>query len=174
MQTAYFVVIFIFEVHRRDFILPTKVFIESWLWCSATFLHADINNLWWHVFFSESAMAMWIKCSECKPNKWTCYLLFFSSVGNSSLLWLCGLCRDAIWSSLLPQACGSGRSLSVWNLPASECVSRMCTRASIQDVIFSDNQVSDICFCESFKSINLFTIADIHILVVVWSGFGHY
>ncbi|KAJ6915630.1 hypothetical protein NC652_018320 [Populus alba x Populus x berolinensis] len=37
-------------------------------------------------------------------------------------------------------ACGSGRSLSVWNLPASECVSRMCTRASIQDVIFSDNQ----------------------------------
>ncbi|KAG6767747.1 hypothetical protein POTOM_026632 [Populus tomentosa] len=38
-------------------------------------------------------------------------------------------------------ACGSGRSLSVWNLPASECVSRMCTRASIQDVIFSDNQI---------------------------------
>ncbi|KAJ6420346.1 hypothetical protein OIU84_030292 [Salix udensis] len=38
-------------------------------------------------------------------------------------------------------ACGSGRSLSVWNLSASECVSRMCTRASIQDVIFSDNQI---------------------------------
>lgn len=38
-------------------------------------------------------------------------------------------------------ACGSGPSLSVWNLPASECVSRMCTRASIQDVIFSDNQI---------------------------------
>jgi hypothetical protein len=97
-------------------------------------------------FFSESAIAMWIKCSGCKPNKWTCYLLFFSSVGNSLLLWLCGLCRDAIWSSLLPQACGSGRSLSVWNLPASECVSRMCTRASIQDVIFSDNQVSEFFF----------------------------
>ncbi|KAJ6288182.1 hypothetical protein OIU76_024215 [Salix suchowensis] len=38
-------------------------------------------------------------------------------------------------------ACGSGRRLSVWNLSASECVSRMCTRASIQDVIFSDNQI---------------------------------
>ncbi|KAB1209356.1 THO complex subunit 6 [Morella rubra] len=38
-------------------------------------------------------------------------------------------------------ACGGGRSLSIWNLPASECVSRISTRASVQDVLFDDNQV---------------------------------
>ncbi|XP_062148721.1 eukaryotic initiation factor 4A-15-like [Alnus glutinosa] len=38
-------------------------------------------------------------------------------------------------------ACGSGRSLSIWNLPASECVSRISTRASMQDVLFDDNQI---------------------------------
>ncbi|GAV72992.1 WD40 domain-containing protein [Cephalotus follicularis] len=37
--------------------------------------------------------------------------------------------------------CGSGRSLSVWNLPASECVSRISSCASIQDVSFDDNQI---------------------------------
>lgn len=44
--------------------------------------------------------------------------------------------------SLLSQACGSGQSLSVWNLPASECVSNISSHAPIQDVIFDDNQVS--------------------------------
>ncbi|XP_015571708.1 THO complex subunit 6 [Ricinus communis] len=38
-------------------------------------------------------------------------------------------------------ACSNGRSLSVWNLPASECVSKAAAHASIQDVIFDDNQV---------------------------------
>ncbi|KAK6236508.1 hypothetical protein SCA6_011845 [Theobroma cacao] len=38
-------------------------------------------------------------------------------------------------------ACGSGRSLSVWNLPASECISNISSRASIQDVVFDDNQI---------------------------------
>lgn len=38
-------------------------------------------------------------------------------------------------------ACGSGRSLSVWNLPAYECVSRIMTSAAIQDALFDDNQV---------------------------------
>ncbi|KAB2604222.1 DEAD-box ATP-dependent RNA helicase 3 [Pyrus ussuriensis x Pyrus communis] len=38
-------------------------------------------------------------------------------------------------------ACGSGQSLSVWNLPASECISRVSTCASIQDVVFDENQV---------------------------------
>ncbi|KAL5572441.1 hypothetical protein UlMin_022038 [Ulmus minor] len=37
--------------------------------------------------------------------------------------------------------CGSGRSLSVWNLSASECVSRISTQASVQDVVFDDNQI---------------------------------
>nr|XP_011470735.1 PREDICTED: eukaryotic initiation factor 4A-9 [Fragaria vesca subsp. vesca] len=38
-------------------------------------------------------------------------------------------------------ACGSGRSLSVWNLPASECISRTSTHASVQDVVFDENQI---------------------------------
>lgn len=38
-------------------------------------------------------------------------------------------------------ACGSGQCLSIWNLPASECISRTSTRASVQDVLFDDNQI---------------------------------
>ncbi|KAK9275821.1 hypothetical protein L1049_023092 [Liquidambar formosana] len=38
-------------------------------------------------------------------------------------------------------ACGSGRSLSVWNLPAFERISRISTRASTQDILFDDNQI---------------------------------
>ncbi|KAL6958108.1 THO complex subunit 6, partial [Sarracenia purpurea var. burkii] len=38
-------------------------------------------------------------------------------------------------------ACGNGRSLSVWNLPARECISRTSTRASIQDIVFDGNQI---------------------------------
>ncbi|XP_070668836.1 LOW QUALITY PROTEIN: THO complex subunit 6, partial [Malus domestica] len=38
-------------------------------------------------------------------------------------------------------ACSCGQSLSVWNLLASECISRVSTRASIQDVVFDENQV---------------------------------
>ncbi|KAJ0090342.1 hypothetical protein Patl1_13501 [Pistacia atlantica] len=38
-------------------------------------------------------------------------------------------------------ACGSGRSLSVWNLHASECVSSISSHASIQDVTFDNNQI---------------------------------
>ncbi|KAL3532644.1 hypothetical protein ACH5RR_006165 [Cinchona calisaya] len=38
-------------------------------------------------------------------------------------------------------ACGSGRSLSLWNLAACECVSRISTNASIQDVLFDSNQI---------------------------------
>ncbi|KAK2645314.1 hypothetical protein Ddye_020509 [Dipteronia dyeriana] len=38
-------------------------------------------------------------------------------------------------------ACGSGRRLSVWSLLASECVSSIHSSASIQDVIFEENQI---------------------------------
>ncbi|CAN1136309.1 THO complex subunit 6 [Linum perenne] len=38
-------------------------------------------------------------------------------------------------------ACSSGQSLSIWNLHASECVSRTCTSGSMQDIIFDNNQV---------------------------------
>ncbi|KAF8406868.1 hypothetical protein HHK36_005989 [Tetracentron sinense] len=40
--------------------------------------------------------------------------------------------------------CGSGRSFSVWNLPARECISRTYTRAHIQDILFDDNQVTAV------------------------------
>lgn len=46
----------------------------------------------------------------------------------------------------ISQACGSGRSLSVWNLPAYECVSRIMTSAAIQDALFDDNQVSSLTY----------------------------
>ncbi|CAL5401618.1 unnamed protein product [Camellia sinensis] len=38
-------------------------------------------------------------------------------------------------------ACGNGQTLSVWNLPARECISRISTHASIQDISFDDNQI---------------------------------
>lgn len=41
-----------------------------------------------------------------------------------------------------PKVCGSGPGLSLWNLPASECVSSISTSAPALDVIFDDNQAS--------------------------------
>ncbi|KAJ8751076.1 hypothetical protein K2173_016257 [Erythroxylum novogranatense] len=38
-------------------------------------------------------------------------------------------------------ACSTGRSLSVWNIPVSECVSKTSTSAPIQDVKFDDRQI---------------------------------
>ncbi|KAG9151071.1 hypothetical protein Leryth_002648 [Lithospermum erythrorhizon] len=38
-------------------------------------------------------------------------------------------------------ACGSGQSLSLWNLAACECISRISTDASVQGVLFDDNQI---------------------------------
>ncbi|XP_057967733.1 THO complex subunit 6 [Malania oleifera] len=38
-------------------------------------------------------------------------------------------------------ACGSGQSLTIWNLPARECVTRISTNASTQDVLFHGNQI---------------------------------
>lgn len=38
-------------------------------------------------------------------------------------------------------ACGSGRTLTVWNLPARECISRTSIHAPIQDMLFDDNQI---------------------------------
>lgn len=40
------------------------------------------------------------------------------------------------------QACGSGRNISLWNLPASECTLKFSTQASVQDMLFDNNQVS--------------------------------
>lgn len=38
-------------------------------------------------------------------------------------------------------ACGSGQSLYVWNLLASEQISRICTTSTCQDVVFDDNHI---------------------------------
>lgn len=38
-------------------------------------------------------------------------------------------------------ACGNGRNLSVWNIPARECISTTYARASVQDVVFDGNQI---------------------------------
>ncbi|XP_031397624.1 THO complex subunit 6 [Punica granatum] len=40
--------------------------------------------------------------------------------------------------------CGSGPGLFLWNLPASECISRISTGAPAQDVIFDDNQILEV------------------------------
>ncbi|KAM7275388.1 hypothetical protein ACFE04_017254 [Oxalis oulophora] len=40
--------------------------------------------------------------------------------------------------------CGSGRNLSVWNLQASECVARMSSGASVQDVSLHNNRISAV------------------------------
>ncbi|XP_075475109.1 THO complex subunit 6 isoform X2 [Primulina tabacum] len=47
----------------------------------------------------------------------------------------------AIDSSESWLACGKGQSLSVWNLPARECVFSTTTHACIQDVLFDNNQI---------------------------------
>lgn len=40
------------------------------------------------------------------------------------------------------QACGQGKNIAVWNLPASECVSTISSPAHVQDVMFDEKQVS--------------------------------
>ncbi|CAA3008378.1 THO complex subunit 6 [Olea europaea subsp. europaea] len=37
--------------------------------------------------------------------------------------------------------CGKGPSLSLWNLPVNECISRIRTNSSIQDVVFDENEI---------------------------------
>ncbi|XP_024017255.1 uncharacterized protein LOC21409931 [Morus notabilis] len=58
------------------------------------------------------------------------------SKGLSSYVGCIGLDASESWL-----ACGSARSLSVWNLPASEFISRISTPASVQDVVFDENQI---------------------------------
>ncbi|MED6183243.1 hypothetical protein PIB30_036132 [Stylosanthes scabra] len=52
--------------------------------------------------------------------------------------WVGSVALDASESWL---ACSSGRNISIWNLPASECLSRISTHASVQDMIFDSNQI---------------------------------
>ena len=59
---------------------------------------------------------------------------------------------------LTSQACGSGQSLSVWNLPACECVSGITTSAATQDVSFDDNQVSSLT-CIKFQVVLMLPVS---------------
>ncbi|XP_061988960.1 THO complex subunit 6-like [Rosa rugosa] len=66
--------------------------------------------------------------------------LIQSKSGGTQVLWnnVQKLKSEPVYKN---SACGSGRSLSVWNLPASECISRTSTRAYVQDVVFDENQI---------------------------------
>ncbi|XP_047946183.1 THO complex subunit 6-like isoform X3 [Salvia hispanica] len=47
----------------------------------------------------------------------------------------------ALDSSESWMVCGKGQSLSLWNLPARECVSVARTQASVQDALFDENHI---------------------------------
>lgn len=57
---------------------------------------------------------------------------------KGSASWVGCVALDASESWL---ACSSGRNISLWNLPASECVSKIPTRACVQDMSFDNNQI---------------------------------
>ncbi|XP_061361648.1 THO complex subunit 6 isoform X2 [Gastrolobium bilobum] len=57
---------------------------------------------------------------------------------KGSVSWVGCVALDASESWL---ACSSGRNISLWNLPASECISKISTRASVQDMLFDNNQI---------------------------------
>ncbi|KAG9455601.1 hypothetical protein H6P81_000109 [Aristolochia fimbriata] len=60
------------------------------------------------------------------------------SKSMEALAWISSIALDKTESWL---ACGGGKSLSVWNLPTSECVLRVETRCPTQDILFDDNQI---------------------------------
>lgn len=55
------------------------------------------------------------------------------------------------------QVCGKGNSISLWNIPARECVSKTVNRVSIQDVLFDDNQVRS-CLMSFWSSISFMSV----------------
>ncbi|KAH1201165.1 THO complex subunit 6 [Glycine max] len=57
---------------------------------------------------------------------------------KGSASWVGCVALDASESWL---ACSSGRNISLWNLPASECISKIPTRACVQDMLFDNNQI---------------------------------
>nr|KYP57566.1 THO complex subunit 6 isogeny [Cajanus cajan] len=57
---------------------------------------------------------------------------------KGSASWVGCVALDASESWL---ACSSGRYISLWNLPASECVSKIPTRACVQDMLYDNNQI---------------------------------
>ncbi|KAG8367207.1 hypothetical protein BUALT_Bualt16G0048600 [Buddleja alternifolia] len=52
-------------------------------------------------------------------------------------------------------ACGKGQSISLWNLPARECVSKATTHSSVQDVLFDKNQILAVGAEPSLSRLNM-------------------
>ncbi|KAL5728712.1 hypothetical protein ACHQM5_001762 [Ranunculus cassubicifolius] len=71
---------------------------------------------------------------DCKSGK--CIRVIHPEKG--SLSWISCIDLDASESWL---ACSSGKSVSIWNLLASECVTRIPTRCPTQDLVFDENQI---------------------------------
>ncbi|KAJ1400685.1 WD40/YVTN repeat-like-containing domain superfamily [Sesbania bispinosa] len=57
---------------------------------------------------------------------------------KGSVSWVGCIALDASESWL---ACSNGRNISLWNLPASECISKISTCGSVQDMLFDNNQI---------------------------------
>ncbi|KAK7329672.1 hypothetical protein VNO77_23846 [Canavalia gladiata] len=57
---------------------------------------------------------------------------------KGSVSWVGCVALDASESWL---ACSSGHNISLWNLPASECVSKISARTCVQDMLFDNNQI---------------------------------
>ncbi|OIV91918.1 hypothetical protein TanjilG_26037 [Lupinus angustifolius] len=57
---------------------------------------------------------------------------------EGSVSWVGCVALDASESWL---ACSRGRNISLWNLPASECISRISSQATVQDMLFENNQI---------------------------------
>ncbi|XP_051149391.1 THO complex subunit 6 [Andrographis paniculata] len=76
---------------------------------------------------------------DCKSGK--CTQVIDPGEGEKSNLRFQFMSCIALDSSESWLVCGKGQSLSLWNLPAGECVSVARTHASIQDVTFDQNQI---------------------------------
>ncbi|KAH1216312.1 THO complex subunit 6 [Glycine max] len=89
---------------------------------------------------------------------------------KGSASWVGCVALDASESWL---ACSSGRNISLWNLPASECVSKIPTRACVQDMSFDNNQCApSSSFSISLHPAGVMAVGGYGCLVDVISQFG--
>ncbi|XP_026404594.1 THO complex subunit 6-like [Papaver somniferum] len=82
----------------------------------------------------DGSMRIW----DCRSGKYVNIIEPKQMKSKEAFPWISCIGLDSSESWL---ACGSGRSLSIWNLPASECISRIETCSPTQDLVFDDNQI---------------------------------
>ncbi|KAL1563340.1 THO complex subunit 6-like isoform X1 [Salvia divinorum] len=75
---------------------------------------------------------------DCKSGK--CIQVIIPEKEGTRASFPCVSCI-ALDSSESWMVCGKGQSLSLWNLPARECVSVARTQASVQDALFDENHI---------------------------------